>query len=81
MKEPEAHQPQHDWLTLPEVAEELRCTVSHVKTLLGQRGGPVELPYFKHGKRTLVKRKEVDRYKASIEMQGVMRSPRRRQAC
>jgi len=70
--------PMHDWLALAEVADEIRASVSHVKTLLGQRGGPVEIPYFKHGKRTYVKRSELDRYKTRIEMGGVMRTPRRR---
>ena len=51
--------PMHDWLALAEVADEIRASVSHVKTLLGQRGGPVEIPYFKHGKRTYVKRSEL----------------------
>lgn len=79
MKEGEKPEGQaHDWLSLEEVADAIRSSVSHVKTLLGQRGGPVEIPYFKHGKRTYVKRAEVERYKAGVEMQGVMRSPRRR---
>ncbi|MBI1331443.1 MAG: hypothetical protein GC165_01035 [Armatimonadetes bacterium] len=56
----------------------LRSSVSHVKTLLGQRGGPVEIGHFKHGKRTLIKRKELERYMAMIEMSGTMRSPVRR---
>jgi hypothetical protein len=79
MKEqPQDEKKVHDWLTLEEVAEEIRSSVSHVRTLLGQRGGPVEIPFFKHGKRTYVKREQVERYKAGIEIQGVMRSPRRR---
>ena len=56
-----------DWLTIREVAAELRSSVSHVKTLLGQRGGPVEIGHFKHGRRTLIKRKELERYKARVE--------------
>jgi hypothetical protein len=79
LKEREDHQEKvHDWLSLEEVADEIRSSVSHVKTLLGQRGGPVLIGWFKHGKRTYVKRVEVERYKAGIEIQGVMRSPRRR---
>jgi hypothetical protein len=62
------------------VARELRSSVSHVKTLLGQRGGPVEIAHFKHGKRTFIKRAELDRYKVQVEMSGVMRSPRSRRA-
>ena len=65
-----------DWLTISEVATELRSSVSHVKTLLGQRGGPVEIGHFKHGRRTLIKRKELERYKARVEMSLTMRSPR-----
>jgi len=64
-----------DWLTISEVAAELRSSVSHVKTLLGQRGGPVEIGYFKHGGRTFIKRQELDRYKARVEVSGFMRSP------
>ena len=65
-----------DWLTIREVAAELRSSISHVKTLLGQRGGPVEIGHFKHGRRTLIKRKELERYKARVEMSLTMRSPR-----
>ena len=67
-----------DWLTIRDVAGELRTSQSHVKTLLGQRGGPVEIGYFKHGKRTLIKRCELNKYKSRIEMSGIMRSPRTR---
>ncbi|MBS1717651.1 MAG: helix-turn-helix domain-containing protein [Armatimonadetes bacterium] len=60
-----------DWLTLEEAAVELRCSKSHVNTLCGFRGGPIELPWFKHGKRTLVKRAELEAYKKRIECAGV----------
>jgi hypothetical protein len=65
-----------DWLTISEVADELRASVSHIKTLLGQRGGPVEIGHFKHGRRTFIKRKELERYKARVEMSATMRTPR-----
>jgi len=65
-----------DWLTIPEAAGVLRCSPSHIKTLLGQRGGPVELGFHKCGRRTYIKRAEVERYIAQAEASGVMRSPR-----
>jgi hypothetical protein len=66
----------HDWLTIKEVADELRASASHIKTLLGQRGGPVEIGHFKHGRRTYVRRTELERYKDTVESQTyVMRSP------
>lgn len=68
-----------DWLTIDEVAEELRSSRSHVKTLLGQSGGPVRLEFFKHGHRTFVKRDKLERYKTCIESStGVMRDPQRK---
>jgi hypothetical protein len=65
-----------EWLTIREVADELRASVSHIKTLLGQRGGPVEIGHFKHGRRTFIKRQELERYKARVEMSATMRTPR-----
>ena len=55
------------WLTIDDVAKELRSSTSHVKTLLGQRGGPVQIRHFKHGRRTLITRSDLDAYKQSIE--------------
>lgn len=68
-----------DELTIEQAAAALKCSESHVKTLLGMRGGPVEIPYHRRGRRIWIVRKDVDTYKRQTQISaGVMRSPRGR---
>jgi len=66
---------EHDWMTPAEVAKELRCTIGHVRVLMGMRNGPVKLSWFRHGRRQYILRRKVAEYKANVEATALMRTP------
>lgn len=54
-----------DWLRVEECARILRCSVSYVRAIMGQRGcGPIRLASFKHGKYRYALRQAVEDYRA-----------------
>ena len=60
---------EHDGiLTVPEVAEELRCSKSHVyKLIRGEVAGVTPLPAITLGTRRLVRRSTLERWKRENE--------------
>lgn len=68
-----------DELTIGEVAESLKCSPSTIKSLCGMRGGEVRLSYFKRQNRVYILRRDVEAYRAQVQLRtSVMRSPARR---
>ena len=58
----------HDVLTVPEVAEQLRCSKAHVFNLInGKVGGARPLPSLRLGRRRLVRRASLDEWITSNE--------------
>ncbi len=57
-----------DILTVPEVATDLRCSKAHVyKAINGELGGVRPLPAIAMGRRRLVRRSSLERWKAENE--------------
>jgi excisionase family DNA binding protein len=57
-----------DVLTVPEVAEELRCSKAHVyKVIAGKVPGVTPLPAIAMGRRRLVRRRTLEQWKEANE--------------
>ena len=57
-----------DILTVPEVAEDLRCSKAHVyKVITGKVSGVTRLPAISMGRRRLVRRSSLEQWKQTNE--------------
>ena len=62
----------HDVLTVPEVAEELRCSKAHVHNLInGKVSGARPLPSLRLGRRRLVRRTSFEAWLVTNEAHAV----------
>ena len=63
-------------LTIPEVAEDLRCSKAHVYNIVnGKVAGVSRLPVIMLGRRKLVRRASLERWKCAIEQERLVSSP------
>ena len=63
-------------LTIPEVAEDLRCSKAHVYNIVnGKVPGVRRLPVIVLGRRKLVRRASLERWKCANEQGGLVSSP------